>query len=92
MIKKLLLTLLFSNLIITTNAQLIEVKVLSKNTLKPIEGIAIVTNLKNGTTTNSKGVFTLDISNVAKITFTNLNYETLVLSQKKFKAKTTLYI
>ncbi|MEN8703992.1 MAG: carboxypeptidase-like regulatory domain-containing protein [Polaribacter sp.] len=93
MIKKLLLTLLFFNLIFTTNAQLITGKVLSKNTLKPIEGIAIVTNLKNGTTTNSKGVFTLNISNVAKITFTNLNYETLVLSQKNFKAKNyTVYL
>lgn len=93
MIKKLFLTLLFSNLIITTNAQLIKGKVLSKNTLKSIEGIAIVTNLKNGTTTNSKGVFTRDISNVAKITFTNLNYETLVLSQKNFTAKNyTVYL
>lgn len=93
MIKKLLLTLLFSNLIFTSNAQSITGKVLSKKTLKPIEGIAIVTNLKNGTTTNSKGVFTLDISNVVKITFTNLNYETLVLSQKNFKAKNyTVYL
>ena len=49
--------------------------------------------MKNGTTTNSKGVFTLDISNVAKITFTNLNYETLVLSQKNFTAKNyTVYL
>ena len=93
MIKKLLFTLLFFISYITINAQLIKGKVLSKNTLKPIEGIAIVTNLKNGTTTNNLGAFTLNISNVTKITFTNLNYETLVLSQKNFKAKNyTVYL
>lgn len=61
MIKKLLFTLLFFILYYTINAQLIKGKVLSKNTLKPIEGIAIVTNLKNGTTTNNLGAFTLNI-------------------------------
>lgn len=75
------------------HAQFITGKVLSKNSSKPINNVAIITNLKNGTTTNELGVFKLDISNVNKITFTNLNYKTVVLSKQNFTSKNyTIYL
>lgn len=78
--QKLLLciAILFTNFAI--QAQTISGKVVDINNSKPIENVAIVTNLKTGTTSNKFGEFTLNLKNIKTITFSCLGFETKTIN------------
>ncbi|QTE23408.1 carboxypeptidase-like regulatory domain-containing protein [Polaribacter cellanae] len=83
---KLRISLLLFLLSLATFSQTITGKVVSENSLKPIENVSIATNLKTGTTTNPFGKYTLNLNNVETITFSFLGYSTKTLSKKQLIA------
>jgi len=85
MLKKTLFVCLFSFGSFAYFAQQISGKVYSKNTLEPIEKVAIATNLNNGTATNVFGIFNLNLKNSNSVTFSCLGYETKTLSISALK-------
>jgi len=85
MLKKTLFVCLFSFGSFAYFAQQISGKVYSKNTLEPIEKLAIATNLNNGTATNVFGIFNLNLKNSNSVTFSCLGYETKTLSISALK-------
>ncbi len=91
--KKLLLILLLFGTYFTVKAQSISGKIIDRISLKPIAEVAIITNLNNGTTSNSNGVFNINISGANTITFSNLNYKTITLNIENLRAQNyTVYL
>ncbi|QTD37913.1 carboxypeptidase-like regulatory domain-containing protein [Polaribacter batillariae] len=86
MTQKLHVFMLLFLISLATFSQTITGKVVSENSLKPIENVSIVTNLKTGTVTNEFGKYTLDLKNVKTITFSFLGYATKTLSKNQLIA------
>mgnify|MGYP003667507101 FL=1 len=80
MFKKLLIIYLFFFGCFASKAQIISGKIFSLETKKPIEKVAIATNINTGTTSNKLGNFKLDLKNVKTITFSFLGYKTKTLT------------
>ena len=58
---------------------------MNKTSLKPIDKVAIITNLKTGTTSNKLGSFTLQLDNVESITFSCLGFVSTTIKINSFK-------
>ena len=69
----------------TLKAQIVSGKIYNKNTLKPIDKVAIITRANRGSTSDKNGNFTIDIKNITSVTFSSLGFETLTLSIKDLK-------
>jgi spore coat protein U-like protein len=85
MLKQIFFVYLFSFGSFAFLAQKISGKVYSKNTLEPIEKLAIATNLNNGAISNIDGSFKLNLKNSSTITLSCLGYVTKTLSIKTLK-------
>ena len=85
MAKKLLFFTLFFSFFLTTNGQIISGQIINKNSLKPIENVAIITNLKTGTTSNYLGKYTINLNNVKSITFSSLGFKPKVISKSELQ-------
>ena len=85
MIKKILFALFFFFGCFTLQSQIIRGKIMNKTSLKPIDEVAIITNLKTGTTSNKLGFFTLQIDNVESITFSCLGFASTTIKINALK-------
>ena len=93
MLKKILFVCFVSFGYFTINAQKISGKVYTQNSLRPIEKVAIATNLKTGAVSNSQGKFILNLKNVKELTFSYLGYETKTIFVDDFKKQNfTVYL
>ena len=91
MLKKILFVCFVSFGYFTINAQKISGKVYTQNSLRPIEKVAIATNLKTGAVSNSQGKFILNLKNVKELTFSYLGYETKTIFVDDFKKQNFNY-
>lgn len=85
MLKKQLLLVFIFFTTLHCFSQKITGTIFSINTKKPIENVAIITNLKTGTTSNKFGVFNIETYNVQTITFSCLGYKRETISIALFK-------
>lgn len=85
MIKKLFFFFTFLLGCIPFQAQIISGKVLNSGSLKPVDNVAIITNLKTGTISNSSGIYQLNLKNIKTITFSCLGYQSITINVDKLK-------
>ncbi|MDG1398606.1 MAG: carboxypeptidase-like regulatory domain-containing protein [Polaribacter sp.] len=90
---KQLLKFLFFFGCFTIKAQTISGKIMNKTTLKPIDKVAIVTDLNRGSTSDKNGNYIIQINNIKSATFSSLGYETLTLDLNELKRlEFTIYL
>lgn len=85
MFKKLPFIFLFFFGCFSITSQTITGKVVDNISLKPIQNVAIVTNLQRGSTSDIDGKFTIQSKNLESLTFSSLVYVTLTLKFDEFK-------
>lgn len=85
MTKKLLCSILFFFGCFTITSQTVSGKIINKNTLKPIDKVAIITDLKKGSTSDKDGNYSIEIRNIKSATFSSLGFESLTLSIEDLK-------
>ena len=85
MLKKLPIILFFLFGCFPVISQTISGKVVDKVSLKPIQNVAIITNLNRGSTSDNDGKFTLLSKDLESITFSSLGYVTLTIKFDELK-------
>jgi len=85
MLKKLPIILFFLFGCFPVISQTISGKVVDKVSLKPIQNVAIITNLNRGSTSDKDGKFTLLSKDLESITFSSLGYVTLTIKFDELK-------
>jgi hypothetical protein len=85
MFKKLLFILLFFFGCFPVISQIITGKIMNNNSLEPIQNVAIITNLKRGSTSDQNGEFKIQIKDLEFVTFSSLGYTSLTLKFNELK-------
>ncbi len=92
MTKKLLCITLFFYGCLVIQSQIVNGKIISKTTSKPIYRAAVVTNLKTGTESDKNGVYNLQIKNVKKVTFSCLGFVSKTLTLQDLQKRNFLVV
>jgi hypothetical protein len=85
MFKKILFILLFFFGCFPVISQIITGKIMNNNSLEPIQNVAIITNLKRGSTSDQNGEFKIQIKDLEFVTFSSLGYTSLTLKFNELK-------
>lgn len=85
MLKKILFTFLLFFGYFVLQSQEVSGKIMNKNSLKPIDKVAIVTNLNKGSVSNKTGDYKLQIKNVKSVTFSCLGFASKTINIQTLK-------
>jgi hypothetical protein len=85
MIYKTLFYFLFFFGCLTLQSQVIKGKIINASSSKPIQDVAILTDLNKGSISDKNGRFSLQMNDVKTITFSSLGFETITLKIEDLK-------